>query len=72
VTFIHRIGDGSCENELHVPSWTLKRFKPGNSLEVKNIMLDLDEEIESSTGGEWFLLSFEQILMYSSTPVFRR
>ncbi len=53
VTFIVRIADGNCENELHVPSWTLKRFKPSYSLEVKNNMLDLDEEIESGTNGEW-------------------
>jgi hypothetical protein len=32
--------------------WTLKRLKPCNSLEVRNIMFDLDEEVECGIGGE--------------------
>jgi hypothetical protein len=31
----------------------LKRLKPCNSLEAKNMMFDLDEEIKSGTRGEW-------------------
>ncbi len=50
---IDRIPNGKCKNELHVPTWTLKRIKLTNSVEVRNMMIDLDEEIDNSTSGEW-------------------
>ncbi len=53
VVCINRSPEESCDNEFHVHPWTLKRLKPCNNLEVKNIMFDLDEEMECGIGGEW-------------------
>jgi len=46
VACINRSLKEKCENELHVHPWTLKRLKPCNSLEARNIMFDHDEEVE--------------------------
>jgi hypothetical protein len=48
-----RIPSGRCENEFHVYPWSSKLLKPCNSLEVKSMMFDPNEEIESGTSGEW-------------------
>jgi hypothetical protein len=48
-----RIPSERCKNELHVRPWSLKRMKPCNSLEVRNMMFDPDEEIKNGTSGEW-------------------
>jgi hypothetical protein len=42
-----------CVNNAHVPNWTLTRLKLKNSLEVRQIMYNSDDEIEVRTGGEW-------------------
>jgi hypothetical protein len=51
--------DGSlklgCENNEHVLKWTLTRLKLKNSLEVRQMMYDFDEEIEVGTSGEWIV-----------------
>jgi hypothetical protein len=48
-----RIPGERCKNKLHVCPWSLKRFEPCNSLEVRSMMFDLNEEIDSGIGGEW-------------------
>jgi hypothetical protein len=48
---IDRICNESCENELHVHTWSLKTLKPSNNANVKNMMLDPNEEIESGIDG---------------------
>jgi hypothetical protein len=55
VTYIDRILDERCDNELLVHPWSLKRLKPCNSLEVKNMMIDPNEEINNGKGGEWIV-----------------
>jgi hypothetical protein len=51
--------DGSpklgCENKEHVSNWTLTRLKPKNTLEVRQMMYDSNEEFEVGTSGEWFV-----------------
>jgi hypothetical protein len=48
-----RIPSERCENELHGCPCSLKSIKPCNSLEVRSMMFDPDEEIENGTNGEW-------------------
>jgi len=42
-----------CVNKNHVPEWILMCLRPKNTLEVRDIMYDPNEEIEVGTGGEW-------------------
>jgi hypothetical protein len=53
VTYVNRIANGICEDELDVSPWSLKKFRPNNSVVVSNMMLDPYEEIECGTSGEW-------------------
>jgi hypothetical protein len=54
--------DGSLESERvnkdHVHEWTLTRLRPKNSLEVQEIMYDLNEEIEASLEANGLLKIF--------------
>jgi hypothetical protein len=52
VICIDKIPNGRCDNELHVPTWTLKKFKPTNSMEVREMMLNPTEEIENVINGK--------------------
>jgi len=41
-----------CDSKSHVTPWSLQKLKPFNSLKVREITYDLNEEIEYGNGGE--------------------
>ncbi len=42
-------------NKDHVHEWILTCLRLKNTLEVRDIMYDLNEEIEANTRGEWIV-----------------
>ncbi len=52
VACINRIFGERCDNELHVHLWSLKRLKPCNSLEVRNMMINPNEEMKNGMSHE--------------------
>ncbi len=42
-----------CINKDHVSKWTLARLRPRSSLEVREMMHNSNEEIETTSKGEW-------------------